>query len=458
MSTTEVGRSGGSRTGEVTADAADDLTGEATENTTENVTGDTVTGDTAGPGEDTTSTDADLGGPLPRRVRALVDRVPLAGRIDWSRVVGAVLPMVLYLAVREVGLVLLNWLAARNDTTSTRALTSWDGQWFLAIAGHGYGGVPPGLADAFGRRSTDTPLAFFPGYPVAVRWLAAFPGVDVTSAALVLSAASGIACGYALMRIARQLPWVTRDRQVGLILVVLFAASPMAIVLSMAYSEALFCALVAWSLVGVLEGRWLLAGVACAAAGLVRVTAGALIVVVLVAAIIAIARGRDGWRPWVGGLLAPLGLLGYLGFVATRTDELTGWFAIQQQGWDSKFDGGIATVRFAVDVLATGRSVLEVATVAVLVVAIVLLVLCFRQRIGWPLIVYGALTLAMDLGSNGLMNSKARLLVPAFTLLIPMAVGLSKRRRGTMVAVLIGLIVASAWFGAYALTGWQYAI
>jgi hypothetical protein len=197
---------------------------------------------------------------------------------------------------------------------------------------------------------------------------------------------------------------------------------------------------------------------ACAAAGLVRVTAGALIVVVVAAAIVAIVRGRGGWRPWIGGLLAPLGLLGYLAFVAHRTGELTGWFAVQQQGWDSKFDGGIATIRFGVEVLTTGRSVLEVATVALLVVAVVLVVLCCRQRIGWPLIVYGALTLAMDIGSNGLMNSKARLLVPAFTLLIPIATALAKRQRGTVIAVLAGVVLASAWFGAYALTGWQYAI
>lgn len=398
------------------------------------------------------SADADLARP-----RLLGRPFPLAG-IDWSRVVGALLPMVLYLAVREVGLIMLGWLAGRNHTTPTSALTSWDGQWFLAIAAHGYDGVAPGLTDAFGRRDGNTPLAFFPGYPILVHWLAQLPGVSVTSAALVLSAASGVTCSYALMRIARALPWVARDRTVGLILVVLFAASPMAVVLSMAYSEALFCALVAWSLVGVLEGRWLLAGLACVAAGLVRVTAGALIVVVVAAAIVAIVRRRDGWRPWVGGLLAPLGLLGYLAFVANRTGELTGWFAVQQQGWDSKFDGGIATVRFGIAVLTTGRSVLEVATVALLVVAVVLVVLCCRQRIGWPLIVYGALTLAMDIGSNGLMNSKARLLVPAFTLLIPIAIGLAKRRRGTVITVLIGVTVASAWFGAYALTGWQYAI
>lgn len=375
-----------------------------------------------------------------------------------ARVISALLPAALYLAVREVGLLVLDWAAARNHIETTNALTSWDGEWFLAIARYGYQNVPMGLADAFGRRDAFTPLAFFPGYPAATRWVADLPGVSLPSAALVLSAAAGAACAYALMRIAAALPWVCRERQVGFILVVLFAASPMAIVLSMAYSEALFCALVAWSLAGLLERRWVLAGLAAAGAGLVRPTAAALVLTVVIAAIIAIARRRDSWRPWVGGLLAPAGLVGYLAFVADRTGDLGGWFAVQAQGWNSQFDGGVATVRFGLEVLASGRSVLEVATIAILVVAIVLVVVAIRMRIGWPLIVYGALVLAMDVGSNGLMNSKARLLLPAFTLLIPVAIGLSRRQRGTMLTVLAGMVIASAWFGAYVLTGWQYAI
>lgn len=375
-----------------------------------------------------------------------------------ARVLSALLPAALYLGIREFGLLMLDWTASRNHISPTTALNSWDGEWFLAVAKYGYANVPMGLTDAFGRRDAFTPLAFFPGYPTAVRWLAELPGVSLTSAALVLSAASGVACAYALMRMAEALPWITRQREVGFILVVLFAASPMAIVLSMAYSEALFCALVAWSLVGLLEHRWLLAGLAAAGAGLVRPTAAALVLTVVIAAVVAIARGRDSWRPWAGGVLAPVGLIGYLAFVADRTGDLGGWFAVQAQGWNSQFDGGIATVRFGLSVLATGRSVLEVTTVAILIAAIALVVVAIRLRIGWPLITYGVLVLAMDLGSNGLMNSKARLLLPAFTLLIPVAIGLSRRRRGTMITVLAGAVLASAWFGAYVLTGWQYAI
>lgn len=372
------------------------------------------------------------------------------------QVLALLAPGLLYLAVREFGVLVLDWLASRHGKAPTAALTSWDGQWYLAIARTGYGGVPANLTDAFGRHTPDTALAFFPGYPLLVRWVGDLPGVGLVAAAVTVSLVCGVVCAYGLTRLARQLPG---DRRVvGPVLVVLFAASPMAIALSMTYSEALFCALVAWSLVGVLERRWLLAGLAAAGAGLVRPTAAALVAIVAVAAVVALVRRRDGWRPVLGLVLAPAGLVGYLLFVAHRTGELTGWFTLQRQGWNSAFDGGVATVRFAVDVLSSGRSVLEVATVAVLVAAIVLVVVSIRMRIAWPLVAYGALVLVMDLGANGLMNSKARLLLPAFTLLVPCAVGLARRRPGTVVAVLAGVVVASAWFGAYALTGWPYAI
>jgi hypothetical protein len=373
----------------------------------------------------------------------------------WRWLLAKLAPCLLYLGIREAGLLVLAWMAARDGTSVTSALTSWDGEWYRGIAAGGYGGVPAGLTDSFGRRTADTPLAFFPGYPSVVRWVSYLPGVDVVAAALTVSIACGIVCAYALARLGQRVGGTPR---VGLILVALFAAAPMGIVLSMAYSEAMFCALAAWALVGVLERRWLLAGACALGAGLVRPTAAALVVTVIAAAVVAIVRRRDGYRPWLGALLAPLGLLGYLGFVAERTGRLTGWFDLQRQGWDSAFDGGVATVKFGLDVLASGRSVLEVATVALLLMAIALVVICVRQRLAWPLVVYGALVLAMDLGSNGLMNSKARMLLPAFTLLIPAAVALARRRPGTVLAVVGGIAVASAWFGAYALTGWPYAI
>ncbi|GLW95466.1 hypothetical protein [Actinokineospora globicatena] len=376
-------------------------------------------------------------------------------RVNPPRLLRLLAPALVFLGVREVGLLALSWMAGRNGSSASDALRSWDGQWFLSIAANGYEGVPKNLVDAFGRRSAETPLAFFPGYPTLVGWVHDL-GFRLVPSALAVTIAFGVVCAYGLTRLGT----IIRggSRRVGLVLVALFAGSPLSIVLSMAYSEAMFCAFAIWALVFVLQRQWLEAGLACAVAGLVRPTAAALILAVGLAALVAVVRRQDGWRPWVGAAIAPFGLVLYLAWVGVRTGEWNGWFALQERGWDSGFDGGAATVKFSLDVLADGRSVLEVATVGLIVGALALLAIGVRRRVEWPLLVYTAGVLVMDLCSNGLMNSKVRLMVPAIALLIPIALALAKRRPSTAVAVTAAFVVTGSWFGAYAVTAWGYAI
>ena len=70
---------------------------------------------------------------------------------------------------------------------------------------------------------------------------------------------------YGLTRLGELVPG--GSRRAGLLLVGLFAAAPMGVVLSMTYTEALFCALTAWALVGVLRRQWVLAGAVHAGGG-----------------------------------------------------------------------------------------------------------------------------------------------------------------------------------------------
>ncbi|TDQ04840.1 hypothetical protein [Labedaea rhizosphaerae] len=386
-------------------------------------------------------------------------RTAAVRRVRLARLLRLTAPALIFLGIREFSLLVVSWMTSKNQMSMGDALTSWDGQWFLAIARNGYDGVPGDLVDAFNRRADDTPMAFFPGYPTVTRWLAGADGpggIGYVAAALAVTIVCGVVCSYGLARLGTIVPG--GSRKVGLVLVALFAAAPMSIVLEMTYSEAMFCALAVWAVLGVLERNWLVAGVACGLAGLVRPTSAALIAAVGVAAIVAVVRKQDGWRPWATLVLAPFGLVAYLLWVASRTDDLFGWFTLQDQGWDSGFDGGAATVKYIASALATGSSVLEVATVGLIVAALVLLGAMIRGRLPWPLIVYGAGVLVMDLGSNGLFNSKARLMVPAFVLLLPLAIGLVRRRPATLWLTLAGFVLAGCWFGAYSITGWHYAI
>ncbi|MGH3520584.1 MAG: hypothetical protein ACRDQ7_25085 [Haloechinothrix sp.] len=159
------------------------------------------------------------------------------------RILVALAPAIAFLAVRQLGVLILMAMAAVNDTTARTELASWDGQWYLGIAAGGYGGVPGWLVDAHGLRSPETPLAFFPGYPVLVGWVAELPFLALGPAAFLVTATFGVLAAYGLARIGCEI--TGGSRRAGLVLVTLFAASPMGVVLSMTYSEAMFCALAA---------------------------------------------------------------------------------------------------------------------------------------------------------------------------------------------------------------------
>lgn len=374
-------------------------------------------------------------------------------------VLRALSPALVFVGVRLAGLLVLAAMATRAGSDLGRRLTTWDGAWLLAIAEHGYSGVPPDMLDAFGNRTDDTPFGFFPGYPGLVgvlNWL--LPG-DVAVAGLVVSAVAGLVAAYGLTRLGEQVPG--GSRRAGLLLTALFAATPMSVVLSMTYTEALFSALAVWALVAVLDRRWLVAGLLAAAGGLVRPTATALVAAVGLAAVVtavAARESRDDWRPWAGALLATTGLLGYLGYVGLRTGAADGWFTIQREGWGWYLDGGFATAEYLWAVLIGGERVFDVLTLLAFVGSLVLLAITIWMRLPLVLVVYGGLTLVTIWGTEGLMNAKLRLLVPAFTLLLPVALGLAKRRPGTAVAVVVACALGSAWFGGYALTIWRYGI
>jgi hypothetical protein len=368
----------------------------------------------------------------------------------------ALAPAALYLVVRAVGVAVLAVMAGRDSTDVTTALSAWDGGWLLGIARLGYAGIPDDALDAFGNHTLFTALGFFPGYPGAVAALGPLTGGDLLVAGLLVSLLSGIAGAYALVRLGELVPG--GSHRAGLLLVALFAASPMGVVLSMTYTEALFCALAAWALVGVLRRQWLLAGLCCAAAGLVRPTGTSLVAAVGLAALAAVISRRDGWRPWAGGVLATTGVLGYLGWVAVRTGEPDGWFRIQRTGWGWYLDGGGATARYTANVLSGGGQIFDVAVVLALLATVTLFVVAVHLQVPWPLLVYAALVLVTVWGTDGLTTSKLRLLLPAFVLLLPVAVGLAGRRRSTVIAVVVAVTLASAWFGGYALTIWRYAI
>ncbi len=372
----------------------------------------------------------------------------LLGSDRLWRILLALCPALVYIAGRITSLLIVRWVCLARDQNFMDALGSWDGRHLISIAEFGY--------NLSGRADVDSSPAFFPGMPKLMSLVSAVTGVEVPAAGLLISAVAGIVAAYGLARLAEYVPGL--DRFGGLILVAVFAMAPMSIVLSMTYTEALFCAFAVWSLVFLLDEKWLFAGALSIGAGLVRPTGLAVAGVIGIAAVMAIFQRRAAWQTWVGAAIAPLGFVLYVGWLALQLGNLGAWFELQRQGWHSEFDWGAGTTRFFIRTLTDAPAVLDVVNVALMILAVILLVLSWRQKQPWQLLVYSALILIQVLGSDGVMNSKGRLLIPAFTLLIPIAIFLAREKRATAVVATVLLGLTSCWYSAYALIIYGFAI
>ncbi|HEY2763392.1 MAG TPA: hypothetical protein VGJ13_05180 [Pseudonocardiaceae bacterium] len=335
----------------------------------------------------------------------------------------------------------------------TLNLHAWDGDWYLQIARHGYA-APAGLADAHGPASWWAPMAFFPAYPLLVRAVAPLVGWHWVVAGVAVSLAAGMVAACGVAALARR---VTGSRRAELLAVVLVAAAPMSIVLAMTYPAGLVIAGTVWALVGVLQRRWVLAALGAVLAGASAPVGLPAAVVVMIGALVAIRDGQGPrWWPVVALFAAPTGAYGYLLWVARQVGSVWGWSQIQRQGWDTGWDGGVSTARFLLGSL-TGREVFPLVTAAVVVAAVGLLAWAWR-RLPWPVWLHAALLLALVLGSGGMVWDKARDLLPAAALLIPVAVVLASKPGRAGVLPVVVLVAFGVWFSGYGLTVWPYSI
>jgi hypothetical protein len=291
--------------------------------------------------------------------------------------------------------------------------------------------------------------AFFPGFPLLLRLVTAGTWLPLDVAGVVVSLAAGVALAYGIDRLA-----VDVGKVGGAVAVALVAVLPLSVVFLMPYSEATFCALAVWALVALGRGRLLLAAGLCAAAGLVRPTAAALVLAVGVAAV---ASG-DRRRAVVAVLVAPLGLVGYLGWVGWRTGSPTGWADRESSGWHTGFDGGAYTLSWVRTIATRGPSGVDVLILAAAVACLATVVVLVRRgRLAGAVYVAGVVVLA--LGTSGVWNSKYRLLLPGLVVGCALAgPALARARTPVRVVVLALVAAAGCCYSAYLLTSYPYAL
>ncbi len=357
--------------------------------------------------------------------------------------------LLVYAVVRLIGLIVL-WIFARHQGVHVMDILArhFDSVWYVNTAQHGYDASLHNKPD--GTLAT-TNLTFFPLFPGLIALVKTITFLPAPVAGVLVAWIAGFVAAWGIFAVGNHLA----DRRTGIVLVALWGVLPHAVVESMAYTETLFTAIVAWALFAVLRRRWLIAGGLTLLAGLTRPTATPLIAAVCLAALVALIRRRDGWRPWVAMLVAPLGYIGYIAWVGHRLGRLDGYFYIQKNAWHITFDGGADTSRTLGTVLTKAEPLSLYVSVVVVAIAIALLVLAFLDRQPWPLLVYALTMIVLALGVSQYFWAKGRYLIPAFTLLIPVAIGLAKTRPRTMIVVLALLALISAWYGVYLSLVWK---
>ncbi|BCL19496.1 mannosyltransferase family protein [Streptomyces tuirus] len=160
------------------------------------------------------------------------------------------------------------------------------------------------------------------------------------------------------------------------------------------------------------------------------------------------------FRRILGMVLAPLGTAGYVLWVGHRTGKGPLGYLDVQAGWRNGFDGGWAFARFVADKFTSFPAALAGVGLIIGVASVVwLYVTGVRQRQPLPLLVYTGVVTALALCASSYFGSKPRLLLPAFPLLLPLALALARARIRSSAAVLGAAAVASALYGAFWLNG-----
>ena len=365
--------------------------------------------------------------------------------------------IVIFAAIRLLALGVSAFLLPRGKFQTLHyslwhLIASWDSGRYLTIAAQGYSYVPGDLRH-------DVIFAWFPGYPGAIDALSWIPGVGADRAAVTVTVAAGLAAAWGLTRLGLAL---TGDRRISLLMVALWAVAPGSLVWTMLYSEALFCALAVWSLVALVQRRWLIAAGLTILAGTVRSTALALVVAVAVAALPPVIRAvqarepvRAWWRPAVAALAAPLGLLGYWGYSAWATHHLAGFVWVEKNAHNSiDFGKGIiqavgARRHFRADRPGRadpagdrgGRHAHRLQP--------------DRAHSRVPARLHAGGGRAGPGPGPDYLGSKPRFLLPAMLLGLPLARLLARASVWVLIPLIAILAAASTWFGIYLMTdGW----
>ncbi|GIF02964.1 mannosyltransferase family protein [Actinoplanes siamensis] len=357
------------------------------------------------------------------------------------------------LALTRIGQLLMIWWLGGDSTANGgvwRRLLVWDGGWFQRVAMDGY---PHGYTFDANHVLQANELAFFPLYPMLIRGVALL-GVAPGVAAVGVAWAASIGAAIALHLLGTTL----YDRRAGWALVAICCSAPVSVVLSMAYSESLFIALVAGMLAAAHRRAWLPAALLGLGAALTRPTGAAAAIALAVAALLALKDAPNKLKPLAAAAIALAGVPLFLGWVGWRVGEWDAWFKIQTAGWGTSFDFGHSTLSFLHGTFTGADGWVQVSVGLILLAGLAAAGVALAQKPWLPLAVYGVVAMILVYGQAGFYHSKPRLLLPVLLTLLPSVVAAARARPRVAVLAITAWALFGLWYGAYLITIWPYTM
>lgn len=354
---------------------------------------------------------------------------------------------------RVAQLLLIAWMGGANPEPKSvwDRLLIWDAGWFLRVAMDGY---PEGYTYSGDGKLEANELAFFPVYPMLIRAGAAL-GLEPNTAALSVAWLASIGAAVALHLLGTSL----YGKRAGWALVAICCSAPASVVLSMAYSESIYIALVAGMFVAAHRRVWWAAGLLGLLTALSRPTGAAAAIGLAVAALLAVRQSREqAWKPLGAAAVALAGVPLFLGWVAYRVGEPTAWFKIQTAGWGTSFDFGRSTAEFLRGTLRSGDGWIPLSMAFILLVALAAAGVALAQKPWLPLAVYGVVAMILVYGQAGFYHSKPRLLLPVLLTLLPAVVAAARARPRVAILSITAWALFGLWYGAYLVTVWPYTL
>jgi hypothetical protein len=363
---------------------------------------------------------------------APAEPVAFRGLAGWVRPYWR--PMVIYALSRALVLLTMGVVALVNGGTLGGRIDRWDSRWYLRVVAGGY---PSQLPVSHGHVLAST-VAFFPGFPLAIRGVAGLTGMSFFAAGVAVSSFTGLTATIGVWLLVREYA----GEQAADRATVLFACFVGSFVFSMIYSEGLVITAVAFGLLALLRCRWLAAGLlglvatATAPIGLAFVLSAGL-------ASVRAVRDRREWWSLAAPVLAPLGTALYLLWTWIHTGNVAAFTQTERGGWHSylsiTYPFKVLWANLAHPVATTANPRLVGFCIVGVVVATVIAI---RDRQPALLALYGIAAAVLATVTQP-VGPRPRLILDAFPLILAVALRYRKGwRYGVAVTTSIVLLVA----------------